>query len=280
VPSAQSSQALPASLKQALADPFAWGNHPDVPWRLPETLPPAADIRRGVEILEGQLRPVDRKHAAYCLSKLLVGFNERKTADESKLLLEVWLETNGDLPNDLWSTATVELLRSWQRDKHYGRIPEASDLRACAEREICDRKTRLRRAQEMLEVVTEKPKAATFVREPEDVRLRTMRDSLKRIGKLPRAAVYERELAVLEGREPETWVFQHHAEQPQAVQETTTSAPPLPQSAGTKAAMLRARAEFWGTQPGAEAMAARLTGQAEDASTAIAHPDEPVAAAA
>jgi hypothetical protein len=80
VPSAQSSQALPASLKQALADPFAWGNHPDVPWRLPETLPPAADIRRGVEILEGQLRPVDRKHAAYCLAEQPQAVQETTTS--------------------------------------------------------------------------------------------------------------------------------------------------------------------------------------------------------
>ena len=203
---------MPASLKQVLADPFAFGDHPDAPWSVPEKLPPTTDLALGVNILESQLQRVERKHAAFCLSKILVGFNERKTADEAKLLLEVWLEACGDLPNDLWSAGTLELLQS-----HKFGMPKPVHLREAVAGRLTDRTTKLGRVRAMLakagqgeerfvngiRVDPTKP----FQREPQDQRERTLRDSLLRIGKTDRAATYERSIAVREGREPEDWAM-------------------------------------------------------------------------
>lgn len=140
---------MPASLKRALADALVL-DHPDAPWRPPEQLPPSADLRRGVAILEQQLAGVDRKHAAWCIGKLASGFNERLTRDEASLRVEVWLEACGDLPADLWSAATVDLLRSWKRDDHFGRVPEPSDFRGAVQDRLARRALDLQRAKAML----------------------------------------------------------------------------------------------------------------------------------
>jgi hypothetical protein len=163
-------------------------------------MPPIDDLRLGISILQAQLQHVDRNHARYCLSKLVVGFNERKTADESKLLLEVWLEANGDLPDDLWSAGTRELLRA-----HKFGMPKPVHLREAVEAQFRERNRALRRAQEMLDAANDKPKAQGFVPEPRDIRLRGMRDSFRKVGKVRKAAGYERELAEIEGREVEDW---------------------------------------------------------------------------
>ena len=210
-PTAVASQrALPASLKQVLADPFAFGDHPDTPWSVPEKLPPTTDLALGINILEAQLQRVDRKHAAFCLSKILVGFNERKTGDEAKLLLEVWLEANGDLPNDLWSAGVLELLQT-----HKFGMPKPVHLREAVAARLTERTTKLARTRAMLAKAGQGEErfvngirvdpAKPFQREPQDQRERTLRDSLLRIGKTDRAAAYERSIAVREGREPEDW---------------------------------------------------------------------------
>ncbi|CAB4167502.1 hypothetical protein UFOVP860_24 [uncultured Caudovirales phage] len=191
---------MPASLKQVLADPFAFGDHPDVQWRVPEKLPPTQDLALGINILEAQLQRVDRKHAAFCLSKILVGFNERKTGDEAKLLLEVWLEANGDLPNDLWSAGVLELLQT-----HKFGMPKPVHLREAVAARLTERTTKLTRARAMLAKAGQAEKPQEFVKDRQDVRDRTLRDSLLRIGKTDRAAAYERSIAVREGREPEDW---------------------------------------------------------------------------
>lgn len=215
---------MPASLKQVLADPFAFGDHPDVQWSVPEKLPPTQDLALGISILEAQLQRVDRKHAAFCIGKILVGFNERKTADEAKLLLEVWLEACGDLPNDLWSAGVLELLQS-----HKFGMPKPVHLREAVAGRLTDRTTKLRRVRAMLAKAGQGEErfvngmrvdpAKPFQRDPEDVRDRTLRDSLLRIGKTDRAAAYERSIAVREGREPEDWAMAAVVHRPSATVE-------------------------------------------------------------
>ena len=195
---------MPASLRQALADPFAFADHPDAPWQVPARLPPAHDLRTGIVLLESGLRCVERKHAALCLSKLLVGFNERKTADEAKLLLEVWLEANGDVPGDLWSTGVLELLQG-----HKFGLPKPVHLRDAVAERLALRKLRLARARAMLARVEGRALAAPptqeTVAETVEQRERVLRDSLLRIGKLDRAARYELAIAAREGRPPAEW---------------------------------------------------------------------------
>ena len=197
---AASAQALPASLRQALADPFAFADHPDAPSQMPARLPPAHDLRTGIVLLESGLRGVERKHAALCLSKLLVGFNERKTADEAKLLFEVWLEANGDVPGDLWSAGVLELLQG-----HKFGLPKPVHLRDAVAERLALRKLRLARARAMLARVEGRVLAAAPTHETVAERERVLRDSLLRIGKTDRAARYELALAAREGRAPADW---------------------------------------------------------------------------
>lgn len=228
---------MPPSLKQALADPFAFGNHPDVPWRLPEKLPPFPDLQAGVRILEGQLQRVDRKHAAFCLSKLLVGFNERKTGDEVRMLLEVWIEACGDLPADLWSTGTLGLLQT-----HKFGMPKPVHLREQVADRFNERATNLRRAQEMLGVAREGPKAGAPWVSPETMadRLRGMRNSFRKVGNVFKAAHYERKLAGEIGREPHAWALA--AQPPATALPDAPKLPPLP--ADMQARTLVAAAAF------------------------------------
>jgi hypothetical protein len=190
---------LPASLRQALADALVL-DHPDAPWQPPAVLPPAVDLRAGIAILEAQTRPVDRRHAAHCIAKLLSGFNERLTKEEAELRLEVWLEACGHVPNDLWSSATIELLQGWQRDKHYGRVPEASDLLAAVKARLDRRLRDLERCRIML-----RSTSATAVTGPKPLprgldRLRHTRAIYERLGRTADVARIDREIA---GERPE-----------------------------------------------------------------------------
>jgi hypothetical protein len=201
---AVSPQALPASLKQALADPVAFGDHPDVAWRLPDSLPPLGDLKAAVALLEQQLKPADRRHASHCLGKLLVAFNERRTADEAKLLLEVWVEACAELPADLWSAGTLALVQS-----HRFGLPRPRDLLAEVAQRLAERRRMLDRTRVLLHRARAAPPSARrFVAEPYPVRLAAMRDSLRRVGQPNRAARYERELAALEERLPAAWALE------------------------------------------------------------------------
>lgn len=140
---------MPARLRQALADALVL-DHPDAPWQPPEQLPPENDIRLGITLLERQVGGCDRAHAAYCVAKMMAAFNERMTKAESDLRTSVWFEACGDVPNDLWSAGTIELIRAWKRDEHFGRVPEPSDMRAVVEDRLRRRSTDLQRCRVML----------------------------------------------------------------------------------------------------------------------------------
>lgn len=140
---------MPLSLRQALADALVL-DHPDAPWQPPEALPHPADLRRGVALLEEQLRRADKKHAAYCLAKLYAGFNERLTAGEIDAKVDIWIEVCAAIPNDLWADGVMELLRSWRRDAHFGRIPEPADLLDIVKVRLDKRLLDLKRTKAML----------------------------------------------------------------------------------------------------------------------------------
>lgn len=194
-------------MERALADALSL-EHPDVPWSVPSRLPTVAELQIAMRILS--VAPVEPKHAAWCLAKLMLAFGTRLDAEATKLQGAVWIEACGDLGNDLWSKATLALIRSWRRDDHYGRAPEPSDFRAIVQADLDARANKLARCKAMLVALgkSDAPAAAKpFEREPQGVRLRTMIGSLRKIGRDDRAAPYERELATHEKREPEAWAL-------------------------------------------------------------------------
>ena len=192
---------MPRSVERALADSLSLG-HPDVPW----TLPPAAELRLALEILDGQDR-TGEAHAGFCLAKLVMAFepNTKLTADQTRLRLAVWLEANGDLGEELWTIATLDAIRVSQW------MPKPAEFRKLVQAKFEERQRRKERCRAMLDAVGGKgPKP--FQRESEPVRVRTSRDAFRRIGKITKAAFYERRLAEIETRAPEAWAVDAPAE--------------------------------------------------------------------
>ncbi len=189
---------MPRSVERALADSLSLG-HPDVRWTPPATLPAAAELRLALKILDGQGETGER-HAAFCLAKLVMAFepNTRLTAEQTRLRLAVWLEANGDLGDALWSTATLAAIQGSQW------MPKPAEFRKLVQAKFDERQRRKERCRAMLDALgTERAKP--FQREPEPVRVRALRDAFRRIGNIAKAALYERQLAEIETREPEAW---------------------------------------------------------------------------
>lgn len=222
-----------------MADPFAFGQHEDLPWRLPEALPPKEDLAIAKASLERQMSVVDRKHAAYCLSKLAVAFNAKWAKDEAEAQLAVWIEANGDLPNDLWSSATIALVQT-----HVYGMPKPVHLRAIVVAQFNARKVKLNRVQSMIGEGGKPAKRA--IREPVEVRLRSAVWLGWKYGKMPMAVAAERELARLENRAPARWCVEP-VETPRPAPDAPVS---RPDSAATRAALLPSRIRYWAAQLG------------------------------
>ncbi len=180
-----------------------------MPWT-PEgrDLPTATDLRQSIDILT--IQPADQKHMAWCLAKLQIAFEShlpRPSADVAKLRMAVWSEANADLGDDLWSEATMHCLRNAK----YG-MPKPPDFRRAVIDKFTAGQRKLDRCRRMMELHGERyedgKRAANqpFQREPKEVRLRTLTASLRKVGRHHDAAKYERELAGLENREPDSWV--------------------------------------------------------------------------
>ncbi len=202
-------------MKSWLADIEAKPHHPDV-GTLPLTCaaPTTDDLRRGVASLEGQLRTADYDHIVFCVAKLISGFNERLTKDEAKARARLWQEVISDVPKDLWSAGTMELLRSWKRDEHYGRVPEASDLLACIESEMSRRRTALQHCKAGLSQANGPEAKPGPIRVPEKVRLKRILEEQRTQGgvsgesRLFNMANTERALAMAEKRFMAPWALQ------------------------------------------------------------------------
>lgn len=169
-------------------------------------LPPAAELRLALEILDGQGQTGER-HAGYCLAKLVMAFepNTRLTAEQTQLRLAVWLEANGDLGEELWSMATLAAIKGSQW------MPKPAEFRKLVQARFDERQRRKERCRAMLDAMGGKARQP-FQREPVPVRVRGLRDAFRRVGNIAKAALYERQLAEIETREPEAWAVDASAE--------------------------------------------------------------------
>lgn len=165
-------------------------------------MPPAAELKLALEILDGQGQTGER-HAGFCLAKLVMAFepNTKLTAEQTRLRLAVWLEANGDLGDELWSIATLAAIQGSQW------MPKPAEFRKLVQARLDERQRRKERCRAMLDALGGKGQKP-FQREPEPVRVRASRDAFRRIGNIARAALYERRLAEIETREPEAWALE------------------------------------------------------------------------
>lgn len=187
---------IPEAVRRAIADPLVLGDGPAPDWTMPANLPPVADIRKALPILRQELEPAAPKDARWCLRKMAKGLGIVLDEDAMKR----WLATNGKLPGDLWTKATL----AWMQGDT---MPVAEDFQAPVAAALAQRKTALARTEAMLAALTAPKPAAAFRLEPPEVRVRTLLKWAQRAGDQAKAARYERELAVLEKREPEAWAL-------------------------------------------------------------------------
>lgn len=239
---------IPESVRRAIADPLVLGDQPAAKWVAPAELPPIADVRAGISILRADIEPAKAKDARWCLGKI----RKRFGMVQDDAAREAWMTAHGKLPLDLWRKATLAAL---QQDQ----APTVETFGEPVAAILAKRRIDLGRAEFIMTKITAPKPAAAFVPDPPEVRLRTLLRAAERRGDDVAAARYERELAVLEGREPAAWAL------PAPEVEIPTAPPPAQHrpSPTQEAALKRALARRWRTMPGGAARAALLDRQAD-----------------
>jgi len=178
-----------------LADPFSLGDEL-VAWTPPAVPPETATLRAGLAELEGGLQPASPGHMTWCLNKLFVLPTRDGLKLTSAFQADNFIDVCGEFANDLWTEATIEILKT----KTFR--PTPAEMLAIVGPKAALRRRMVERIKIMIsgKVQLEKPKP--FVREPEDVRLRTVRDGWFRVGDVARANKAEARLAEIENRAP------------------------------------------------------------------------------
>ena len=217
-------------------------------WTAPTKLPPDCTVgmlRDFVDRLAAALAPAPADTIQACIKALAHGTAHKAASTKDwQYQTKLYARTLDDIPTDVWFEVTKELLKTYEW------FPGTAAIAKRAEPILAERRKQLERARATLAVFDggqqqlSAPVAtrATFQREPKEVRLRTLRNSLRRVGHHQRAAEHERELAALENREPESWVNHHGADRAPGFVKAPDIKLPAP-SAKTQAALNRAAAK-------------------------------------
>lgn len=172
-----------------------------------------ADVRAALAALNAYFRPCGGKFAGEQLA-LLRARTKMRADQDGKLLAVAYIDWLAPFPADVAKGACEELARSNVF------FPAWAELEAACDRLMAERRTLRKTLEAALE-----PKAqnALYLGKPlpetREQRLQTIRDAYARIGNTHRSARAERELAALEGREPEDWARNLPEEPPTAAPE-------------------------------------------------------------
>ncbi len=194
---------LPNSVDSVLKE----SDHPDIPWAPPATLPPPNDLLAALRTLEGRMHPLSERVLLACFAHLVAIFEPgtKIGQQETNLRLAAWKAACGDIPDDLFQKATELACSSLKW------MPKPVELRELVAAQLERRTGAIARVKQMM---TAAPEQGPFKAEPLAVRVRSMRDSFKNVGKILKAAQYERELAGMENREIEDWARDVQVDQP------------------------------------------------------------------
>ena len=217
-------------------------DHPDLPWQPPAKLPTLADIRDAIARVDRTLvGNVSSAVARQCFAKLAMAFEPgtKLSGDEARLRMAVWLEACGDLNDALWIAATSEAIQTLKW------MPKPAEFRALVAPQLDLARKRRRRLEAMADAARKPPVQAGFVRESDEVRIRGMRDSFRKVGDLFKAAGYERSLAHMEGREPEAWATAEIVRPAPPQADKGPAYVPPPPSPEAHLALLKARIVFF-----------------------------------
>lgn len=138
---------------------------------------------------------------------------------DSQLLVFAYADLLAKFPADVVKDACTE----WASGNTF--FPAWADLQRICDR-MCSKRIALRKA--LSDALQPKAAPALYLGKPlpetREQRLKTIRDAYARIGQTHRSARAERELAALEGREPEEWARNLPEAEPQAA---PAAAPPF-----------------------------------------------------
>lgn len=197
-PTAAPPPSLTELQRRLLADPFRLEGESGVRWEPPSVLPDRERVKRVVAELDRGLLPTRPEFLKWICDKLSALPTQTATGMNAALWADNVIDVCAHYPEDLLQSATLELLRTKTFRPTPAEIVEVIDSK------FLERQRMLERARMLLGNDALKA-AAAFVPDPEDVRLRTVRDSFKRIGRLDLATPAEIKLAKLENREVEAW---------------------------------------------------------------------------
>lgn len=247
-------------------------------WTAPTKLPPDCTVgmlRDFVDRLRASLKPAPADTIQACIKALAHGTAHKAASTKDwQYQTKLYARTLEDIPSDVWFDVTKDLLKTYEW------FPGTAAIAKRAEPILAERRKQLERAEATLavfdggrpQITGAAAKTSTFEREPREVRLRTLRNSLRKVGQHERAAGYERELANLENREPEDWVNELVADRAAGAVKAPDVELPKP-SPKMQAALNRAAAKRH-RQQGREGLAAMLEREADV--LAPEHVEEPM----
>ena len=205
-----------------LADPFHLGD--EIPrWEPPAALPRPETIRPAIVALERALHPGTPRHMQWCVGKLIVLPSRGSGITTAAMQADNFIDACGHFPDDLWSAGTLELLQT----KTFR--PSPAELFATISARYDQRKRMLERAKWLANPTAGTPDKPAPPPAPESRadRLRAMRNSFRRVGRIDKAAGYERELAGAIGRKPHAWANAEYASPSAIAKAEGPSLPPL-----------------------------------------------------
>jgi hypothetical protein len=179
--------------RRLLADPYRLEGEQDVPWTPPSVRNPEA-VKRVAGELERGLLPAQIAFAKWCCDKLSVLPTQNADGLSAAIWTDNLLDACARYADDLWQTATLELLRSskWR--------PTPAEMVAICEPRHAERQRMLARARSLLAPAP--GVTATTAEQPTTSRLERLQFSramYERLGRPADVARMDREIAREEG---------------------------------------------------------------------------------
>lgn len=209
-------------MPRQLGDPFRLDGEALPTWNEPKDTPDLADIEHAVvELARSLAIPTGMahiQHMTWCLKKMSALPTKNADKMEWAFWAENFFDTSSDIPDDIWSETITELLRT----KTFR--PSPAEFEKIARPVFLERQRMLERAHRIVagiktnRRVEPKPEPAPI--DPKQRLRDTIARGLDSTGTflngmlMKRAREAERELAKIEQRDPENWVYDDPAPAP------------------------------------------------------------------
>ncbi|MBR2817213.1 MAG: hypothetical protein IKE60_21320 [Reyranella sp.] len=136
---------MTASMRRLLVDPYRMEEGATPSWTMPSVLPETRTIRDAVAELTRTLQPADEQTVQVCLKALAHGTAHKMASTQDwKYQARLYHKVLIDVPADIWTEVTQELLRTCEW------FPGTATIAKRCEPRIAERQRMLERAEAML----------------------------------------------------------------------------------------------------------------------------------